>query len=355
MIGRPLLALVLAAGLVAGCGPRQPPPVTPAAPVKAGPEIGLTVEPVPLDASNPARTSADGGFAYAGGLVLTSADTTRLHGLSDLAVGADGQLTAISDEGDVFEARIQLDPAGRLVGLTDGKLRPLPGLDGQPLQGKQQGDAEGLAILPSGDRLISFERDHRIWLYPVAPDGSWGTPRRVPKPATVFPDNEGMEALSAYPAAGPDAFLVGGEEGEVWFCRLSGDCKALPPQSGPDFTWGLTAMAAFDGAAVATLHRGFDPVRGWRAIVRFISDPALPAARQRASGHLRLEGPLVRGNFEGLALTRSPSGGTRVYLLSDDGAPGDQRTLLLAFDWTPPPPPPPPPAKPVRKKPVRKR
>ena len=339
------------------CTPRKPPPAvtTPAAPVKAGPEIEVVATPVPLDASNPARTTVEGGFTYAGGLVLTSPSTSRLHGLSDLAVGTDGQLTAISDEGDLFEARLKLDAAGRLVGVTDGKLRPLTGLDGQALQGKQQSDAEGLAMLATGDRLVSFERDHRIWLYPVAPNGGWGTPRAAPRPATVFPDNEGMEALAAYPAAGPDAYLVGGEEGEAWLCRLSADCKALAPQAGPDFTWGLTAFAPFDGPAIATLHRGYDPIRGWRAMVRFVSDPTLPAARQRTTATLHLDGSLVRGNFEGLALTRSPSGSTRLYLITDDGAPGDQRTLLVAFDWTAPPAPPPLPPKPTRKKASRKR
>lgn len=360
MIG---LRAVLTLGLVGGlggfatqCAPRKPPPapvVTPAAPVKAGPEISLTTAPVPLDPSNPAKTTVD-GFTYAGGLVITSTATTRLHGLSDLAVGANGQMMAITDDGDLFEARLQLDANGQLVGLTDGKLQPLKGLDGQPLQGKQNADAEGMAVLPNGDRLVSFERNHRIWLYPLQADGSWGTPRAAPKPATILPDNEGMEAITAYPAAGPDAYIVGGEEGEVWLCRLSADCKSLPPQSGPDFTWGLTGFAPFEGAAIATLHRGFDPVRGWRAMVRFISDPTQPAAKQRTTASLRFEGAMPRDNFEGVALTRSPSGGTRVYVVSDDQAIGNQRTLLLAFDWTPPPPPAPLPPKPV-KKPVRKR
>ncbi len=29
-----------------------------------------------------------------------------------------------------------------------------------------EADAEGLDILPDGDRLVSFERNHRLWLYP---------------------------------------------------------------------------------------------------------------------------------------------------------------------------------------------
>jgi hypothetical protein len=182
----------------------------------------------------PAKISLDGGFTYAGGVVLTSNETSRLHGLSDLAIAPDGSLAAITDEGDFFQAHLQLDEAGRLVGLTGGKLEPLRGLDGQALQGKDKSDAEGLAMLPNGDRLISFERDHRIWLYPSTGPGTWGTPRAVPRPATVFPDNEGMEAIAAYPFAGPDAYLVGGEEGEVWLCRGLRSLSAKPSRSGAE-------------------------------------------------------------------------------------------------------------------------
>jgi hypothetical protein len=347
------LVLALAAGMLGHCGRKPAPPPLPIVPVKAGPEIAVQATPVPLDASNPAKTSLEGGFTYAGGVALTSTETSRLHGLSDLAIAPDGSLAAVTDDGDFFQAHLQLDATGRLVGLTGGKLEPLRGPDGQALQGKEKGDAEGLAMLPNGDRLVSFERDHRIWLYPSTGPGTWGAPRAVPKPATVFPDNEGMEAIAAYPFAGPDAYLVGGEEGEVWLCRLSTACQSIAPQQGPDFTWGLTAMAAFNGQAVATLHRGYDPIRGWRAILRFVADPMAPASRQRQTASLHIDGATTRDNFEGLALSTSPSGATRIYLLSDDGAvTASQRTLLLAFDWTPPPAPPP---VPPSKKPVRRR
>lgn len=360
---RGLLVLGLVSVALGQCAKTPPQPaVLPVAPVKAGPEIGLVTTPVPLSAANPPpanlASGAVGRFVYAGGIAISSPDTDRLHGLSDLRFAPDGALVAVSDDGDLFEARLKLDETGRLVGLTDGKLSPLKGPDGQPLQGKQRGDAEGLAFLPNGDRLVSFERDHRIWLYPRLADGTYGPPRPATKPATAFPDNEGMEALAAYPIAGPDAYLVGGEEGEVWLCRLSAPCTGLTPQSPPDFTWGLTAFAAFEGQAVASLYRAYDPIRGWRGQVRFVVDPRAPAARQVVAASLTLDGPATRDNFEGIALSKTPAnapmaGATRIYLLTDDNDAPQERTLLMAFDWTPPPPPPPPPAPP--KKPVRRR
>jgi hypothetical protein len=47
------------------------------------------------------------------------------------------------------------------------------------------------------------------------------------------------------------------------------------------------------------------------------------------------------------------AGATRIYILSDDNDAPQERTLLMAFDWTAPPPAPPAPAKPA--KPVRRR
>jgi hypothetical protein len=349
---RGLFVLGLASLVVGQCAKAPPQPVVlPIAPVKAGPEISLVTTPVPLSSANPPPVSI-GRFVYAGGIAISSPDTTRLHGLSDLKFGPDGGIVSVSDDGDLFEARLKLDETGRLVGLTDGKLSPLKGLDGRPLQGKDQADAEGLAILPNGDRLVSFERNHRIWLYPRQSDGTYGPPRAVNKPATTFPDNEGMEALTAYPVAGPDAYLVGGEEGEVWLCKVSAPCVGLAPQSPPDFTWGLTSFAAFEGQAIAALYRALDPVRGWRGQIRFIVDPRAPAAKQALAATLTLDGAVSRDNFEGIALSKSPSGATRIYILSDDNDMSFERTLLMAFDWTAPPPAPPAPPK---KAPVRRR
>jgi hypothetical protein len=43
-------------------------------------------------------------------------------------------------------------------------------------------------------------------------------------------------------------------------------------------------------------------------------------------------------NIEGVAVVRLPNGARRFYLVSDDNFEPGQRTLLMAFDWTPPTP-----------------
>lgn len=313
----------LAAALaLAGCAPA--PAALPAAPVPAGPGIAVAAAPVPLDPADPAR-QAVGAFAFAGGLVLTSDATARLHGLSDLVVAPDGRMTAVSDEGDLFDARLVLDRAGRLTGVTAGRIAGLPGLDGKPLQGKEWSDAEGLTGLQSGDRLVSFERHHRIWLYPAG----GGPPRPAPAPQATFPENDGLEALAADPAAGADAYIVGAEDtGETWSCQLSTSCVKGPTVDKPP-EFGLVAMTRLPAGRTAYLLRAYDPLRGSRIILK-VQDDRGEVAR------MELARPLSVDNFEGLAAVPGAKGAVRFYLVSDDNFSPAQRTLLLAFDWTPP-------------------
>lgn len=301
-------------------------PALPPHPLAAGARIAVQASPVPLAAAK-ARPSRIGAFIYAGGLALTSPDTARLHGLSDLKVWPDGRLLSVSDEGDLFEARLVLDRAGRLVGVTGGKLQPLPGVDGRPLTalGKRESDAEGIAELANGDRLVSLERDDRILLYPAG----GGPPRRASSPDVSFPDNLGMEALAQDPAAGPDAYIVGGEaSGQTWRCRLASGCVETARVAKPD-AFGLTAVAPLPGGGRVYLLRAFSVLQGVRITLRIVG----PDGTTR--DELRLAAPLTVDNFEGVAALPCPDGSLRLYLLSDDNFSSLQRTLLLAFDWRP--------------------
>jgi hypothetical protein len=296
-------------------------------PVPAGGGVTITVEAVPLNPGAPGQVQR-GDFTYAGGVVLTSTDTSRLHGLSDLTVAPDGAVTAISDEGDLLTAKLALDAQGRLVGLTDGRISGLLSPDGQPLQSKAQSDAEGMTLLSNGDRLVSFERESRIWLYPA----KGGRPRVVPSPEVELPSNGGLEALSDDPANGPDAYIVGAEDsGQTWTCRLDSACVEGPPIEKPA-EFGLVSMGRLPDGTHAHLLRAWDPIRGSRVILEI-------ATADGRQGRLELAKPLTVDNYEGLAL-RPIKGGWRIYLLSDDNFQSSQRTLLSAFDWRPPPAPP---------------
>ena len=312
----------LAAALaLAGCAPQAA--QLPAAPMAAGPGIRVLAQPV---AEAPAPLPAS-RFAWAGGLVLTSTDTSRLHGLSDLDVQPNGRLTAVSDEGDLVKGRIVLDAAGRLAGVADMTLVSLIDVDGRALSGRKAvADSEGLARWPNGDLMVSFEARNDILLYPAA----GGPPRKVPRPDSDFPVNDGMEALALDPAHGTDAYLVGREDTrQTWTCRLAGGCVAgfVVPQQG---VGKLVSARPMPGGGWVFLLRDFQPLAG-NTIWIVITD----AAGRTVDVHV-IKRPATVDNLEGVAALPHKDGRVRLYLVSDDNFGSNQRTLLLAFDWTPP-------------------
>jgi hypothetical protein len=245
--------------------------------------------------------------------------------MSDLEVGRSGRLIAVGDEGDLLTARLILDPAGRPTALVEAKLATLKGLDGQPLAGKEWSDSEGLALMPNGDLLISFEQHHRIWRYPAG----GGNPKAAPMPDATFPPNDGMEALAADPILGTDAYIAGSEDtGETWSCRLASGCVKGPTVALPkDFA--LVAARRLSGGRTVWLMRAFDPLHGVR------SELQVTEAGGAVIDRFRLAAPHTADNFEGVAAIERGDGTIRFYIISDDNFSRLQRTLLLAFDWTP--------------------
>lgn len=328
---RPLAGVAVALSIVlAACAPQVP--RLPMEPVAAGPAIVVRADPAPLDPTDLSRDRI-GAFVYAGGLVLTSRQTSRLHGLSDLKVWPDGRLLAVGDQADLFEARLVLDAQGRLAGLSDARLSTLKDAAGADIHagGPREYDSEGVAVLGDGSMLVSFEQHDRILVYPAA----GGPPRLAPAPDVGFSHNKGMEALAAAPDVGPDAYRVGLEDrGWVFLCRVSTRCE----REGDVVLEGLELVAMEDlpGGRLAYLLRSFTPVRGNVIRLKIID----------RAGHeidaMEIARPMTVDNLEGLAAVPRPDGGARFYLVSDDnfgtynGLPTNQRTLLLAFDWTPP-------------------
>ena len=330
---RHTLVLAFAALTALSCGSTTP-RSAPAIPAS----IRIEVTPVSLDSTDPGKRSV-GSFVYAGGIELRAATAGVSFELSDLRIVSGDHLVAVSDAGDhlvavsdagkFFEARLLFNETGRLSGLADARLIPFLDERGGVLQGPQA-DAEGVDILPTGDRLVSFERDHRIWLYPA--DGS--APRPVAKPDSTFPANEGMESLTRYPAAGSTAYLVGSEGGTIWLCSLSGPCSEtdfglLVPKG-----LALTSLSAYgEDGAFAMLARSYDPRRGVHISVRLISTLGQPGGS--VLDEMTMAAPLTVDNFEGIAVVPRSDGGLRLYLVSDDNGSAAQHTYLLAFDWQP--------------------
>jgi hypothetical protein len=290
--------------------------------------VPMEVSPVLLDPHDPSVRSI-GAFTYAGGIEIKSADSAAVHELSDVRIVSGDRLVAVSDAGYFFEARLLFDKTAQLSGLADAHVTSLLGEAGQTLAGLEA-DAEGFDIFPTGDRLVSFERNHRIWLY--AADQS--PPRLTASPDAEFPTNGGLEALTVYPAAGPGFYLVGSEGGTVWLCSLAGACEETAFGALVPMGFGLTALAAYGEAGeFAMLARAYEPRSGARVSVRLIG--ATGGREGRVLDEMRLAAPFTVDNFEGIAVVPRSPDGIRIYLMSDDNGSTAQRTYLLAFDWRP--------------------
>jgi hypothetical protein len=291
--------------------------------------IRVEVTPVPLDPHDPSKRSI-GSFAYAGGIEIRDTGSPAIFELSDLRIVSGDRLIAVSDHGSFLEARLLFDETARLSGLADVRVIPLVGERGELLS-VADSDAEGLDVLPDGDRLVTFEGNDRIWLYPA--DGS--TPRPTFKPDATFPPNGGMEAITLYPAAGPGAYLVGSEGGTIWLCSLSASCRETGFGRLVPSGLGLTALSAYgEEGEFAMLGRSYDPLRGTRNTVRLIGTTGAPGGR--VLDEMTIAAPLSVDNFEGISVVPRSTGDIRLYLLSDDNGSAAQRTYLFAFDWKPP-------------------
>lgn len=288
-------------------------------------DVPVTATPVPInDADLEAGT---GQLVYAGGVEVTST-FNRLHGLSDIKFEDAESFWSVSDEGLLVRGRVQLDASGRLIGVEGVQVRPLVDPDNQPLIPKYLADAEGLALMPNGELLVSFERDHRVWRYDR--DGRWLGERVIPD--FSFTENEGMEGIAA---AGDDAFWVSGENGGNWLCG-AGACEAsadsMAADSLPDDILRPTSLIVDPNRPdrVWVLQRAYHSDRNTNTIgitQRIISDDTV-----RWVGVATFTAPATVDNFEGIAAVRRPDGGVRLYILSDDNFNPGQRTLLLAFD-----------------------
>ncbi|WP_309628789.1 esterase-like activity of phytase family protein [Brevundimonas sp.] len=280
----------------------------------AGPDQAIRMEArhVPLGVGG--ATLAP-GVRYGGGLILRG---PNLHGLSDLKIQGD-RAWVVSDFGALIRFTIRLDRNGRLMSADDAVSRPLTGPDGAVLAPKENADAEGLAILADGEVLVSFERDHRIWSYGV---GATSPAAPVPSPEVAFPDNEGMEGLSA----DGDGWLVVGEGGGAWLCDRGGCAHLSDPMDTPADGFRFTGADQ-------------DPEGGWFVVERYYAPPLDMRVRVRrlspegvlSEPLIQLRPPASTDNFEGIAAVPTVTG-TRLYLLSDDNNNFVQKTLLLAFD-----------------------
>jgi hypothetical protein len=311
--------------------------VPPPSPVGAQPaDLTIRSEPLPLKLDEP-NLRRIGKLIWRGGISMTGS-SPNFGGWSDLHVSPDGRtLTTISDFGSWLTATIDYDSTGNVAGLSQARIGSLRGLDGKPLPSKVEADAEGMAHMPDGSWLVSFERHHRIWRYPTL-DGV-PMPLDLPESFTRQPENGGVETMTVLPdgrivaisedysvTAGLLVGWIGQPRGEGHYAWQSFQYTKTP-----DFN--PTALAPLPDGGFVMLERAFDMARGVRIrVMRFDAAELQPGGTIRARELARLASPVAVDNLEGIAATKGPRGETLLWLISDDNFNPLQRNLLLLFE-----------------------
>lgn len=329
---------------------------------RAEPEaLAIKVSAVPLQGLNPLRKSV-GRLSFVGGFHLTSSDK-RFGGLSGIDLLDDGNLLAVSDQGDFVWIDLAKDGftpvAARLAEMHDAK--------GASIRGKANGDAEGVAT-QDGVALVSFERNHRVLAFDLAECGAAarGAPIVTGRYGRPLADVFAAEKIEVDPNQGPEPLAVTPD----WYLFTGIETKAAkgsylsarPIEAAPDFDTiiaegapefvGLDLVQFGEDTRAFSLHRSTQPLSGTAIVVketvfeRYLDQADLPARivseiNERSHWRFRVKSSrtlaemnmlLTLDNYEGIAAQALPDSRTRLFIVSDDNFSASQRTLLMVFD-----------------------
>lgn len=326
-----------------------------------GEAVALSATPVPLQGMNPKRKTV-GELTLVGGFHLTSPDK-RFGGLSGIDLRENGDLLAVSDQGDFVWIDLAEDgitpKAARIAGLHDAA--------GGALRGKADADAEGLAY-NDGLALVSFEGNHRVLAYDLGACGASARgapitfghyggdlPVAFDRQKLKVDGNSGAEGL----AITPDWFLFAGLESQT---DGASPLSARAIETSPEFDLafgkgmppvvGLDIIPSGDDLRVFSLHRSTNALASnvitlmETRFTRELDQAQLPARRMSEIDERRHErfAPATSivlaqmnvfvtiDNFEGVAARLMPDGRVRLYVISDDNFSKRQRTLLMVYD-----------------------
>ena len=283
-----------------------------------------------------------GSLEFAGGLEMVS--TQRHFGALSGLVFLDGntEILAVADTGFWLTASLQRDPASqRLLAVNNGVMQVMTDAAGQPLTGKWQADAEGIAMDANGGIAVSFEREHRLEWFSRDTQGSLNRLGVEVPPVALneLRHNRGFEGIDYAPSGSAlRGSLVGVSEKSL---DASGNIMAFVRDlDGASFEFSVERDGDFDVTDIAflpdgdlvLLERRFTVLDGVAMRLRLIPDGNITSARTvRPDTLLVADMGYQIDNMEGLTVSTDRDGVQRLTLMSDDNHSILQRNLLLEF------------------------
>ncbi len=284
-----------------------------------------------------------GKLEFLGGLVLDSPEPL-FGSLSSIRFLPDGvSFISVLDTGHWLTGRLERGADGRLSGLSGVEITSMRDSKGRVEAQKYNMDSEGVAI--RGDQvLVSFERKHRVDVYPAAgfaeslPVGT--VPILIPK--KDLRGNGSLETVVVAPPGSPLAgsiFIVAersvDEKGNLYAAILDGPRKGLLSVKPSD------GFAVSDGAFLPSgdlllLERRFNIATGVSVrILRIKGDDIRPGAVLSGETLLKADMADQIDNMEGIDAVMAADGSTHLILVSDDNHSIFQRSLMLEFKLLP--------------------
>jgi hypothetical protein len=282
------------------------------------------------------------GLIYRGGLQLNSA-TDTFGGLSAIGfVGTDGKLVTVSDRGNFISGQLIYDETEQPLSLIGVQIAPIQNSRGADLPNAFTRDAEALTVIERPDNRsvvrVGFENLTRVADFhlengvPTGPASEVVIPEWIEAART----NESLEAVCIAPAASPIAGstllltegVIAGDGAHAGYLLGKNDKGPLSYISSSGTS--PTDCAFLPNGDLLVLERGVVLISFSARLVRIKAADVKPGAQM--NGEVLFEGTGGElDNMEGVAAHTTPSGETRITLISDDNFNDWERNLLLEF------------------------
>lgn len=280
-----------------------------------------------------------GALEFVGGLEFTSKESL-LGSMSSIRFRPDGKsFVSVLDTGHWLTGELDHDGNGRPSGLSGLKITAMRDASGDEPSGKGDIDAEGVT-LRNGQVIVSFERRHRVDIYPD-PGFEAAKPSRtldILIPKGELRGNGSLETVVVAPEPSPlkGAVLTIAErsvdkQGRLYAAILEGPLKGQFKVK-RDEPWDVTDGAFLPGGDLLLLERRFSFIGGVGMRIRRIAgDSIRPGAVIDGPVLLEADQNDQIDNMEGLDVVTGPDGRPHLILISDDNHSILQRNLLLEF------------------------